>query len=225
MCLPALFVFFYQNKFFQKCLSCCKVRCILIHELANICQGCFKNGTSPGTRDYRWFAGLYLLIRIIFIAVNNQKHFRLVLIVVSCVMSTLVATLRPYRVDFYNKADSVIVWLCFAIGSSYYVNVLAYEDLPPEWSNTYGGIPLVYMMCYVAWKLIAFSVKKCRSRMAKRKKSSITASAEENEQENTEDQLAHRILQPSEYTPLITASKRLTMTSDTQVSVQTKDTY
>ena len=112
VCLPALFVLFYQNKVFQKCLSFCKVKYVLIHELANICQGCFKNGTSPGTRDYRWFAGLYLLLRIVIIAVIGQQYYPgpLFSIVVPCIMAVLVAILRPYRIDFYNKLDSVSGW-------------------------------------------------------------------------------------------------------------------
>ena len=150
VCLPALFILFYQNKVVQKCLNFCKIKCVLIHELANICQGCFKNGTTPGTRDYRWFAGLYLLLRILLIAVYNQRHYRLVWIVVSCIMSTLITTLRPYRVDFYNKVDCVIVWMSFSISNSYYLSVLAYEDLPPEWNYGFGCTPLVYIICHVA---------------------------------------------------------------------------
>ena len=37
--LPAMFQLFYQNRFFQRCLYFCKIKCVLIHELANITQG------------------------------------------------------------------------------------------------------------------------------------------------------------------------------------------
>ena len=215
VCLPALFILFYQNKVFQKCLNFCKFKCVLIHELANICQGCFKNGTSPGTRDYRWFAGLYLLLRILFITVNHQKYYRLVLIVVSCIMSALIAVLRPYRVDFYNKIDCLFVWINFAISNSFFVYILAYKDISPEWLYIFVCVPLVYMFCYVAWKLITLSVRKCRSL---RKKASTTCTEDNNE-------FPDRLLQPSEYSPLISASKRVTLTSDTQEIVQSNDTY
>ena len=133
-------------------------------------------------------------------------------------MLTFVALLRPYRVDFYNKLDSLVLWLNNVIGISYAVNVIAFDSLPSDVTATFACIPLIYIHCYVIWRLIAFIVKKCRSRIAKRKKSSTTGTEENNE-------LPDRLLQPSEYTPLISASKRVTLTSDTQETVQSNDTY
>ena len=217
VCLPALFVLFYQNKVFQKCLNFCKFKCVLIHELANICQGCFKNGTTPGTRDYRWFAGLYLMLRIVIIAMVGQKYYPLILVVVPCIMAVLVAIVRPYRIDFYNKLDSVF-WMFFTIGSSWYVYTVASENLTPEGIKLFFLIPLVYMIGFVAWRLITCVGRKCRPLIAKRKKLSSTT---DREGINTEDdQLPDRLLQPSEYTPLISSSKHLAPTSDTQQSVQ-----
>ena len=222
VCLPALFILFYQNKVFQKCLNFCNFKCVLIHEMANICQGCFKNGTTPGTRDYRWFAGLYLLLRIVIIAVIGQRYYPLFLIVVPCIVVVLVAILRPYRIDFYNKLDSVF-WMVFTIGSSWYVYVVAFEELTLEGIKLFSLIPLLYLIGFVAWRLITFVGRKCRPLIAKRKKLSSTT---DREGINTEDdQLPDRLLQPSEYTPLVSASKRLTLTSDTQQSVQSNDTY
>ena len=222
VCLPALFILFYQNKVFQKCLNFCNFKCVLIHEMANICQGCFKNGTTPGTRDYRWFAGLYLLLRIVIIAMTGQRYYPLFLIVVICIMAVLVATLRPYRIDFYNKLDSVF-WMVFTICSSWYVYVVAFEDLTLEGIKAFFLIPLVYLIGFVAWKLITFVGRKCRPLIAKRKKLSSTT---DREGINTEDdQLPDRLLQPSEYTPLVSASKRLILNSNTQESVQSNDTY
>ena len=146
VCLPAFFVLFYQNKVFQKCLNFCNFKCGLIRELANICQGCFKNGTSPGTRDYRWFAGLYLLLRILFIAIANHKHNEIGKVAVPCIMAVLVAIVRPYRIDVYNKLDSIL-WLNFAIGISWYVNIVAYEDLPPEGIYLHSTCVLVWLRC------------------------------------------------------------------------------
>ena len=224
VCLPAIFVLLYQNKVFQKCLNFCNFKCVLIRELANICQGCFKNGTSPGTRDYRWFAGLYLLLRIFFTVIVNQKNYHMYMILVPCIMAVLVAIVRPYRIDVYNKLDSIL-WLDFAICSSWLVNIEAYEDLPPEGIYIFVSIPLVYLFGYIAWRSVIFVVKKCRSQIAKRKKLFIAEPEGTNTQDDGDDQLPDRLLQPSEYTPLILASKRLTWNSNTQLSVQSNDTY
>ena len=202
----------------------CNFKCVLIRELANISQGCFKNGTSPGTRDYRWFAGLYLLLRIFFTVIVNQNNYQMCMIVVPCIMAVLVAIVRPYRIDVYNKLDSIL-WLNFAICSSWFVNIVAYEDLPPEGIIFFVSIPLLYLIGYIAWRSVIFFAKKCRSQIAKRKKLFITESEGTNTQDAGDDQLPDRLLQPSEYTPLIAGSNRLTLTSDTQLSVQSNDTY
>ena len=96
--------------------------------------------------------------------------------------------------------------------------VLAFEDLTPTVIKPFYLIPLVYMIGFVAWRLITFAGRKCRLLIAKRKKLSSTT---DREGINTEDdQLPDRILQPSEYTPLISASKRLSLNSNTQQSVR-----
>ena len=178
--LPALFILFYQNKVFQKCLSCCKVKCVLIHELANICQGCFKNGTSPGTRDYRWFAGLYLLLRTFILVTINHQYHHLVTLIINSITALLVATLRPYRVDFYNTVDTVF-FLNFSIASSFYIFSKLYGYLPVGYTleisvTLFEFVPLVYITGYVAIKVIKFIVMKCRLLITKRMNSFNTVS-------------------------------------------------
>ena len=197
--LPALFVLFYQNRVFQKCLNFCKFKCVLIHELANICQGCFKNGTSPGTKDYRWFAGLYLLLRIIFLLTLNHTYHQLLYLVLLSIMTILVGTLRPYKVDLYNTVDSVF-FMNLALYVSFYAYSKLYEDLSLVYTAVFFLIPLVYIIGYVTIKVLTFAVRKCRSLIAKRMKSSIT---QENDKQENNDQLPHRLLKPSAYTPLL----------------------
>ena len=146
------------------------------------------------------------------------------MILVPCIMAVLVAIVRPYRIDVYNKLDSIL-WLDFAICSSWLVNIEAYEDLPPEGIYIFVSIPLVYLFGYIAWRSVIFVVKKCRSQIAKRKKLFIAEPEGTNTQDDGDDQLPDRLFQPSEYTPLILASKRLTWNSNTQLSVQSNDTY
>ena len=62
--LPTLLMLLYPTRTFQKCLNCCGLRCLPLHIFMDAFQGCYKNGTD-GTRDYRYFAGLYLLFRFL----------------------------------------------------------------------------------------------------------------------------------------------------------------
>lgn len=59
--IPTLFLPFNQFSWFQKILQCLKIDNQLI--IMDSIQGCYKNGTEPNTRDYRWFAAVPLIGR------------------------------------------------------------------------------------------------------------------------------------------------------------------
>ena len=126
--LPAVFLLFYQNRFFQRYLFSCKIKCVLIHELANITQGYFKNGTTPGTRDCRWFAGVYLLLRIIFIAIGSQAYHLIVYQMVFIITLAIILGLRPYKKDRYNYFDAFLL-LVLAMGTSLYNDREAFKNI------------------------------------------------------------------------------------------------
>ena len=57
---PLLLLLLYPMRSFQRCLGyCTRIKWQFLHTFADAFQGCYKNGTN-GTRDYRYFAGLYL---------------------------------------------------------------------------------------------------------------------------------------------------------------------
>ena len=192
--LPAVFLLFYQNYFFQRCLFSCKIKCVLIHELANITQGYFKNGTTPGTRDYRWFAGVYLLLRIIFIAFSAQAYQHVVYQMIFIITPAIILGLRPYKKDRYNYFDSFL-FLVLAIGSSWY----NYREV----LNNIGWIFMVvivigmYIILFISWMISAFTSRCGFSCCCRRRVSHQTGSSTDNEA------LPHRISDPSEYAPLL----------------------
>ena len=63
---PLLLLLLYPMRTSQRCLGyCTKVRWQFLHTFADAFQGRYRNGTI-GTRDYRYFAGLYLFFRIVW---------------------------------------------------------------------------------------------------------------------------------------------------------------
>ena len=63
--LPLLLLCLYPSRWFQKCLNCCRLQGQVLHTFMDAFQGCYTDGTND-SRDCRWFAGLYLLTRILF---------------------------------------------------------------------------------------------------------------------------------------------------------------
>ncbi len=194
--LPAVFLLFYQNRFFQRCLFSCKIKCVLIHELANITQGYFKNGTTPGTRDCRWFAGVYLLLRIIFIAIGAQAYHLIVYQIILIITPAIILGLRPYKKDRYNYFDAFLL-LVFAIGLSLYNDREAFQNIGRIflWINVLG-IVILYVILFISLLISALTSHDfscCR----RRRVTHLTGSSTDNET------LPHRISDPKEYAPLL----------------------
>ena len=54
--MPAIFLLLYSVSFFQKIISLLPLRWqLFLHTLVDSVQGCYKDGTEPGTRDCRWY--------------------------------------------------------------------------------------------------------------------------------------------------------------------------
>ncbi len=78
-----------------------------LHTFMDCFQGCYKNGME-NTRDYRYFAGIYLLVRLAYnIQLVTGTHFRSIYtdVLVPYLASLLFGIFRPYRVSFFNRLD------------------------------------------------------------------------------------------------------------------------
>ena len=93
--VPPIVLLFYQAAFFQKCLTRCKMNSQALRTFVETFQGCYKDGTN-GTRDCRYFAGLYFIFRIIIIFIATVLISESIL--VCGFIALLFALVRPYIV-------------------------------------------------------------------------------------------------------------------------------
>lgn len=160
--LPLLLLLLYPTKIFQIVLGCC--RCVNWHPVrafADKFQGCYKDGTGR-TRDYRYFAGIYLLIRICFhlhvvVNTNRSLFFSLVIVIVS---ATMFGTLRPYKNDLYNRLDCALLSL-LALGEVYLMVNKYITGLPTSMLYVLATVPLAYMLLLLIYKLLALCAPSC----------------------------------------------------------------
>ena len=114
--IPPIVLTFYQAAFFQKCLTRCKMNSQALRTFVEAFQGCYKDGTN-GTRDCRYFAGLYFILRlgIILLSSNGGLGFgrtsQYIIIGFAfffwCI-ALLFALAQPYKMHLYNVVDVVI---------------------------------------------------------------------------------------------------------------------
>ena len=82
-------------------------------------QKCYKDGSQPGWRDCRYFAGIYFILRVLFFhSLNFDVLQQLVFQQVLCIGSLLmVVYIRPYRSAFYNNIDAAMFTILAGINT------------------------------------------------------------------------------------------------------------
>ena len=116
-----------------------------------------------GTRDCRYFAGLYFLLRtVIFTAyIYTSSWFEQYVVqqLVCTIGILLFSIIRPYKKDFYNNVDASILGILALINALSMENMYNTAiDLPlSNWAFALQYIlifcPLLYMICYVIYKI------------------------------------------------------------------------
>ena len=143
---------------FQRCLGyCTRIWWQFLHTFADAFQGCYKNGTN-GSRDYRYFAGLYLLFRAVLLVgfIAQPSTFRwLILIPFPAVISLLFASFRPYKNNYFNIIDCLAVALgalsTFLIMYTYTTHVHYYIHLLYAVLLT----PFLYFVSFILYKILS----------------------------------------------------------------------
>ena len=154
--LPALVLLLYPTRAFQRCLGCCRVRWHALHAFADTFNGYYKNGTE-GTRDYRYFAGLYMIFRILLAFPMSHDlaligtYYRMITIICCSIASLLFAILRPYKRNWINIWDSV-VFAILALSLFWEVYTEYVVSLPLEFIGVIATVPLIYIFLYVLIK-------------------------------------------------------------------------
>ena len=111
--IPLLLLFLYPLRSFQTFLNNRQWQCTTLHIFADSFQGCYKDGTN-GTRDYRWFAGLHLLLRFaIVVPFQLAKYHQLTLIIMLISLSfymVLLSVFQPYKKHAHLVQDVILLF-------------------------------------------------------------------------------------------------------------------
>ena len=113
--LPTMLCALYPFKFFQKFLNLFPVPWYVLHTFMDSFYGCYKDGTQPGTRDYRWFSFIFFSVRIsqfllYFLIINFQYFFAVVAVTVN-LHAVLVVTLQPFKSHYSNRIHILFLLL------------------------------------------------------------------------------------------------------------------
>ena len=204
--LPVLVLILYPFKWFQKLLNRTKLHTQFLKALMDSFQGCYKDGTEPGTRDCRWFAAVPLIGRFgLLVAYISKLQESLVSLAIVIIVIIIIATttIQPYkkRFDRCFKVD-LFFWgmLVMFFNSQDNYNYAAFK-IPHEvvfteiFSLMTIAIPLLYMIIVTIYWILS------RMRKIKVLINRIRAwrSGYENIENESHEIFPDRVLNPEQY--------------------------
>ena len=154
--LPTLVLLLYPFRWFQKLLNLFPVRWYILHTFVDSFQGCYKDGTEPGTRDCRWFASMFFLVHLTAMSTGVFSQNVNVLLI-ACVLLSMAAILlvvvQPFKrdVSHYTYINTTFMLLL----ALWYVCVVGLSQAKPKSPTLIkpllccafisGTLPLVYI--------------------------------------------------------------------------------
>jgi hypothetical protein len=114
--LPTLLLIVYPFQWFQKLLNLFPGRWYILHTFMDSLQGCYKDGIEPDTRDCRWFASMFFIVRSIatvFGIFNDNTVFFPVCCMLSVVAALLLILVQPFKenVSYLSSVTTVFLLL------------------------------------------------------------------------------------------------------------------
>ena len=168
--LPSMVLALYPFSLFQRFLNLFPFRWHILHTFMDSFHGCYKDGTEPGTRDYRWCVSVFFLSRVIqlFLYFMSNKEFYNILVTVLLVLVvTLFAILRPFKdsLSHYNTINIFFIQclLLFSVVASGGFQVVSYPGVEYFFysvATLLCIIPVPYILasiCFCLYKRRIFS--------------------------------------------------------------------
>ena len=160
--LPTLVLTLYPFQFFHKFLSLFPLRWHFLHAIVDSFQGCYKDGTEPGSFDCCYFAQLGLFFRLaLFVidALTLTSMFFVYAAVASTLWLALIINVNPFKkhVSSYVLTDSMFLMFI----SMFYISVQKYGAtyLPATYKHLCYVIPVccyaLYSVCYAALDVLS----------------------------------------------------------------------
>ena len=212
---PTVLLILYPTRLFRRCVSCCGFRrWHALHMFVESFQGQYKDGTN-GTYDFRAVSASFLILRII-ILINflDREHTTFSTAATLCLLaicaSCFYAITRPYKSNFMNVVDILILFLLEITSLAASIPGTTSFALLNLLSTLLLGFPhmvLIFYICYVLAKKAGITQrlkKKYRTLKTCMLTAKHTGQAElEVETESDTGSLPDRLINPGDYEPVL----------------------
>ena len=150
--IPTVILILFPFQCFQKCLSYCHIRRHFLVAFVDSFQGCYKDGTDPGTYDLRWLSTYGLVLRFgmcaTFILTLTSMYF-VYAILLTVLTAIVLINFQPYKhlVSHYTTIDvSFLVLL-----SLFYVIIVGINATAFNGKYFLAGLAAISCIIYIIY--------------------------------------------------------------------------
>jgi hypothetical protein len=147
--LPLVVLALYPFSFFQAILNLFPFRWYILHTFVDSFYGCYKDGTQPGSHDYRWFVSFFFGIRAVQFLLYSipDATVSLALYVNTVFLHTaLVAIFQPFKSFDVNYNVAHILFLQFtALLASTVIMINLCTYLAPQYMELFYIIAIIFI--------------------------------------------------------------------------------
>ena len=154
--LPIAILALYPFAFFQKFLNLFPVRWYILHTFVDSFQGCYKDGTEPGTRDCRWFSAVYLAFRVIsflLYGITQNGSYFIFCSMVSLFGILLIIAFQPYKNRVIRHFQSNTIFYILYV--MFYASLTAQERAAFEASDSYSSFTSLFCVVIALVPLVS----------------------------------------------------------------------
>ena len=217
--LPLLLLCLYPSRRFQTCLHQCRLQNQILHTFMDAFQGWYKDGTN-GSHDCRWFAGLYLFIRILFLTMTTVIPTSALVFpiygFIVLILLLLTVSFRPYKLHTHNRADIFMLFLFLYIAISGMASAISKSqtsfDMFVRWMAGLSMLsPLLYILGVILYSL--FAHQRCIQNLCKTFSAKVPCRCTVREDEDYERLLPERMVNVEECAALLADPMQVRYTS------------
>lgn len=114
--VPVTLLLFYPCRRCRACLNSTGLHGQYLQTFVNAFQGCYKDGSDDGKKDYRYFSAFYLILRILLFVVFGITLGTIFFAFAAAILllfTLLVITVQPHKSEYshYTKIDATFLLL------------------------------------------------------------------------------------------------------------------
>ena len=161
--IPGLLLFFYPCRFFQRLLNAIHCNFLGLRIFMDVFQGHYKDGTN-GTRDYRFFSGLFFWTRYILMACAILFSSLFVYGIIITMLGFTVAITHPHRIQLHYLLDCISFILLSLLLFAFMGTFLGpHNSIPAKVSQLFFFVavflPVLYIIVLICYWIIAKKAK------------------------------------------------------------------